>query len=376
MNKNILIHSNDIKGYGIITGVVMTVCSFVIPQKTIAQTDSLSNIKINTDFQKEFSYNKKQGELKLNEEAIKLIKFDFMSSGENDNLKPMEAQMEKPWMNFKQDFAVPINLTDTTKVRKPGGYIRMLPYSIWTKFGEDPVYDVMVFGKKKEYKISWTLNPFRDFDDNYGLSIAPSAGIISDGLRMRGAGIAIGNLDIIGFLYNNLSRHGRMIQHNKKHANAWKTYIGYQPTLSDSLKFPTFYNGLTGPIFIYNPKDSMHIATGNPEYEEIPDSISEEIKAIISTKRDSLRKEYLKNENEKADNDRKAKRIKRSSSRAVKEARKARIEKEKSAIRKEEEMRENLPDKMEDLYKYMREKVAKEIEEREKKRKEKEFEID
>lgn len=35
-------------------------------------------------------------------------------------------------------------------VKKPKGYIRMCPYSIWTKRGEDPVYDVTVEGRPPE----------------------------------------------------------------------------------------------------------------------------------------------------------------------------------------------------------------------------------
>lgn len=358
--------------------VVTVLCSFALFQNISAQTDSLKNIRISTDFKKDFSFDKEQKEVKLNEDAIKLIKFDFMPSLEDASNKPMEAPLEKSWMNFKQDLAVPVNLTDTTRVRKPEGYIRMLPYSIWTKFGEDPVYDVMVFGKQKKYEITWTLNPFKDFNDNYGLSIPPSAGIISDGMRIRGFGFAIGSLDIIGFFYNNFSRHGRMLQHNRKHANAWKSYIGYQPTLSDSLKFPTFYNGMTGPVFNYNPKDSIHTAGSITEFEELPDSIREEIEMVISVKRDSLRKEYLEKENEKADDNRKSKYVRGISSKEVRNARNARKAKEmkdKDAA-KADEMRENLPENLNDLYKFMREKNAREAEEREKKRRERDFELD
>lgn len=374
---------------------IMVVCSFVSSQAVKAQTDSLKLMKLNTDFSRNFKENFKdnrsggfkgsfdesfmeqqngKGELKLNEEAIKMITFDFMPNT-NESNKPLEAPLEKSWMKFKQDLDVPVSLMDTTRVRKPEGYIRMLPYSIWTKFGEDPVYDVMVFGKQKEYKITWTLNPFREYSENYGLSIPPSAGMISDGIMMKGLGLTIRNLDFIGFIYDNFTKRGRMLKHNQKHATAWKNYIGYQPTLSDSLKFPTFYNGLTGPVFVYNSKDSMHIASPAPSFEELPDSVKAEIEVVIATKRDSLRTEYLEKANEEADKERKSKRVKRS--RKVKEARTARKDKERKEKlkEKEEKMLEELPGSMDDLYEYMRKKEARESEEREKKKKEKELEI-
>lgn len=295
--------------------------------------------------------------LKLNEDAIRLIKFDFMPDLQSDETKkPMEYPLEKKWMDFKADFAVPKNLTDTTKIRKPSGYIRMLPYSIWTKFGEDPVFDVMVFGNQKKYKITWTINPFSNmYEENYGKSIVPSAGAISDGIRIQGAGITIGGLDFIGFIYNNFTKRGRMLQHNLKHANAWKVYNGFQPTLSDSLKFPTFYNGINSPIIDYNaPVDSL------PSFEELPDSIREEIELVISQKRDSLRIEYLEKANEEADKKRKSKRVRKTFNwnvKAAKAARKRRDE-ELKKIEEEKKMLEELPGSMDDIYEYMRNKEA------------------
>ena len=79
--------------------------------------------QLNTDFKKDFKNEKTDSELKLNEDAIKLIKFDFMPEMNNDATKPLEAPLKKPWMEFKADLAVPKSLTDTTKVRKPKGYI-------------------------------------------------------------------------------------------------------------------------------------------------------------------------------------------------------------------------------------------------------------
>ena len=320
---------------------------------------------LNTDFKDDFrKKNNNDSELQLNEDAIKLIKFDFMPEMSDEINKPIEAPLEKSWMKFKSDLTVPKSLTDTTKVRKPKGYIRMLPYSIWTKFGEDPVYDVMVFGKKREYNISWSINPFGSSVDNYGKSISPSAGAISDGMRIRGAGIAIGGLDIMGFFYYNLTTKGRMLQHNMKHANAWKIYEKYQPTLADSLKFPTFYDGVTTPIFDYGKNGSGIALTGY--FPVMTDSMKAEANRIISEKKDSLRTIYLDNANKEADKERNPDRVKRNFKWDVRKARQAKKEKDKEdeLKAKEEKMIEELPGSMDSIYIYMRRKEAREAEKR------------
>lgn len=181
-------------------------------------------------------------ELQLNMDAVKMIQFDFDPSSKPEN-KPLEAPLDKKWMDFKVDLKVPRSLIDTTKVKKPEGYVRMEPYTIWTRFGEDPVYDVLVTGRPKKWEISWTLNPNQVYrDENYGRSLMPSPGRMYESVGgSAGVGIGIDGLDFIGFLYDNLSPRGRMLAHNRKHANAWKTYADYVPTAADSLKVPNFY---------------------------------------------------------------------------------------------------------------------------------------
>lgn len=181
-------------------------------------------------------------ELQLNMDAVKMIQFDFNPTSKPEN-KPLEAPLNKKWMDFKVDLKVPRSLIDTTKVKKPEGYARMEPYTIWTRFGEDPVYDVLVTGRPKKWEISWTLNPNQVYrDENYGRSLMPSTGRMYESVGgSAGVGIGIGGLDFIGFLYDNLSPRGRMLAHNRKHANAWKTYADYVPTAADSLKVPNFY---------------------------------------------------------------------------------------------------------------------------------------
>lgn len=181
-------------------------------------------------------------ELQLNMDAVKMIQFDFNPTSKPEN-KPLEAPLNKKWMDFKVDLKVPRSLIDTTKVKKPEGYVRMEPYTIWTRFGEDPVYDVLVTGRPKKWEISWTLNPNQVYrDENYGRSLMPSTGRVYRDLNAPiGPTFGIGGLDFIGFLYDNLSPRGRMLAHNRKHANAWKTYADYVPTAADSMKVPNFY---------------------------------------------------------------------------------------------------------------------------------------
>lgn len=61
---------------------------------------------------------KEDKEIKLNEEAVKLIQFDFLPGGMDYN-KPQEAPLEKKWMEFKNPFdeGIPRSLTDTFMVK-------------------------------------------------------------------------------------------------------------------------------------------------------------------------------------------------------------------------------------------------------------------
>lgn len=217
-----------------------------------------------------YAQHEKEQEIRLNEEAIRMIQFDF--SGMEKPREEMKAvTLDKPWMKFKKDLRLPRSLTDTTKVKKPTGYIRMLPYSIWTRFGEDPIYDVLVLGRTEKWEMHWKLNPNAVYTEEYGRSLTPGTGMMFERAAGRaggnvGAGVVIGGLDFLGVIYDNLTPRGRMLKHNRKHANAWKIYKDYQPTREDSLKFPTYYRLLP----IYAPADSDTVVRS-----EIPDSLSQ-----------------------------------------------------------------------------------------------------
>ena len=127
---------------------------------------------------------KEDKEIKLNEETVKLIQFDFLPSGMDYN-KPQEAPLEKKWMEFKNPFdeGIPRNLTDTFMVKKPKKYIRMCPYSIWTKRGEDPVYDVTVEGRPPELIMNERPDTSKKLQTDYGHSLKPSTGRTYDMLN-------------------------------------------------------------------------------------------------------------------------------------------------------------------------------------------------
>lgn len=170
-----------------------------------------------------------KNDLKLNDNAVKLIQFDFVPSSHSTKTELQTSPIDKPWMDFQVDLSVPKNMIDTTKVRKPENYVRMLPYSIWTKFGENPVFDVLVFGNKKRFEIMWKL----DVDDieEFGRNAIPFAGSYDPNGGVGCSSVIIGNLDFIGFIYDNFNKQGRIRKHNRKYANAWKTYQQAAPSI-------------------------------------------------------------------------------------------------------------------------------------------------
>lgn len=200
-------------------------------------------------------------EIQLNMDAVKMIQFDFNSPVQLDN-KPKEAPLNKKWQEFKTDIGIPRSLLDTTKVKKPNNYVRMLPYTIWTRFGEDPVYDVLVFQREKKLEMTWSIG--NTYKEEYGRTLLPTPGqMYETASKAFGSGAVLRDLDINKFLTDNLTRRGRMLRRNRKHATAWKNYQNYKPTIEDSLKMPNFYRRTTLlPIIKDSTKvehDSIHI---------------------------------------------------------------------------------------------------------------------
>ena len=183
---------------------------------------------------------KKEGEIYINQEAVKSIEFNFMAQPDIMRPKPMMDET-KPWMEFRKD--LPMNLTDTTTQRKKK-YIRMLPYSIW---GEEKLPEGY---RPKNPSIKLKLNL-----DN----IKPLPGM-GHGYRVLPGGMdqsvtpsnnPIGGFSADKLLFENFTKRGRAIKRNQKKAKAWKIYKDYVPTKEDSLKL----YGNKKRI----PKDTLHI---------------------------------------------------------------------------------------------------------------------
>ena len=183
---------------------------------------------------------KKEGEIYINQEAVKSIEFNFMSQPEMMKPKP-KMDDTKPWMEFRKD--LPMNLTDTTTLTKKK-YIRMLPYSIW---GHD---DAHLKSNKDALIIRMKLNL-----DN----IKPLPGM-GHGYRVVPGGMdqsvtpsnnPIGGFSADKLLFENFTKQGRAIKRNRKKAKAWKIYKDYVPTKEDSLKLYKNKKRI--------PKDTLHI---------------------------------------------------------------------------------------------------------------------
>ena len=175
--------------------------------------------------QKDSLQRKKDGEIYINQEAVKNIEFNFMAQPDIMRSKPMMDET-KPWMEFRKD--LPMNLTDTTTLTKKK-YIRMLPYSIW---GHD---DAHLKSNKDTLIIRMKLNL-----DN----IKPLPGM-GHGYRVVPGGMdqsvtpsnnPIGGFSADKLLFENFTKRGRAIKRNRKKAKAWKIYKDYVPTKEDSLK--------------------------------------------------------------------------------------------------------------------------------------------
>ena len=190
---------------------------------------------------------KKEGEIYINQEAVKSIEFNFLPQTEIMKPKP-KMDESKPWMEFRKD--LPMSLTDTTSLRKKK-YIRMLPYSIW---GYD---DSHLRYRKDTLTIHMKLNPE---------NIKPLPGM-GHGYRVVPGGmdqsVTPSNNPIGGFsadkaLFETFTKRGRAIKRNKKKAKAWKIYKDYVPTKEDSLK----WYGNKKRI----PKDTLHINKDSIDY--------------------------------------------------------------------------------------------------------------
>ena len=190
---------------------------------------------------------KKEGEIYINQEAVRSIEFNFMSQPEIMKPKP-KMDERKPWMEFRKD--LPINMTDTTTYRKKK-YIRMLPYSIWgydnshLRYRKDTLSIKMKLNMDKIKPAPGMGHGYRVVPGGMDQSVTPSNN-------------PIGGFDADKILYENFTKRGRAIKRNKKKAKAWKIYKDYVPTKEDSLK----WYGNKKRI----PKDTLHINKDSINY--------------------------------------------------------------------------------------------------------------
>lgn len=171
-------------------------------------------------------------EIKLNQEAVKSIQFNF-APDINEMHKPKMSE-EKPWMEFNK--SLPKNFNDTVQWRKPK-FIRLLPYTIFTRLGEDPVNDIIIKTRKDTLRMKLKLDYLKEY-------IPQHQPVVS--------------FDAEKLLYENFTKRGRAIRRNRKRAKAWKIYNDYVPTKEDSLK----WYGNKKRI----PKDTLHINKDSIHY--------------------------------------------------------------------------------------------------------------
>ena len=150
-------------------------------------------------------------EIKLNQEAVKSIQFNF-APDINEMQKPKMSE-EKPWMEFNK--SLPKNFNDTVQWRKPK-FIRLLPYTIFTRLGEDPVNDIIIKTRKDTLRMKLKFDYLKEY-------IPQHQPVVS--------------FDAEKLLYENFTKRGRAIRRNRKRAKAWKIYNDYVPTKEDSLKW-------------------------------------------------------------------------------------------------------------------------------------------
>lgn len=232
-------------------------------------------------------------ELQLNADAVKMIRFDFTPKQESPYRQLKEAPLEKKFMQFHSDLRMPRSLIDTTRVDKPTLYVRAEPYTIWTRFGEDPVYDVLPYREKK-WEIHWTLQPFGTQLGSKRLtpSSAPASGADAS---QAGAGVLV-EFDADKLLFETFTRRGRAIRRNRKRATAWKTYAQTPPALAATpLRLPA--DSLNETARVHRPAERTDSLSVTPDRQRKPETPAADYAEFIRRQKaqDSLRqREFLR----------------------------------------------------------------------------------
>ena len=194
---------------------------------------------------------KKEGEIYINQEAVKSIEFNFMAKPEDLQPKPRMDE-RKPWMEFRKD--LPKNFTDTTTWRKPQ-YTRATPYTPYTRYDEDPIYDRMLIKDTLSIKMKLNTEKIKPLPGmGHGYRVVP--GGMDQSVTPSNRPLTDFSADKL--LFENFTKRGRAIKRNRKKAKAWKIYKDYVPTKEDSLK----WYGNKKRI----PKDTLHINKDSINY--------------------------------------------------------------------------------------------------------------
>ena len=174
-------------------------------------------------------------ELIINREAVNAIQWDVPSK--KSSIGQPLLKDEKPWMEFRTD--LPSDFTEKTRLQ-PLKYIRLLPYSIFTRWNENPVDDVLSKSKQD------TLKRFTVHMKLFNLTPDPSRMnghvIVPEGMDPTvspSASPLLTGLDIDKLLYESLTKRGRAIRRNREKAKAWKTYQAYIPNTQDTTRKDT-----------------------------------------------------------------------------------------------------------------------------------------
>lgn len=149
-------------------------------------------------------------ELKLNREETKHIQLETPSLNNLFNQSPL-MDTEKPSLKFNT--YLPTYFSDST-IRKKKIYLTLHPYSIFTRYDEDPS------GCTYPMAVKFDL---RNGTVKGGRQAIRTNGITSKLLAPVGPGISY-SFSMEDVLQQIFSKKGRARLHNAKHANAWKTY--------------------------------------------------------------------------------------------------------------------------------------------------------
>lgn len=147
-------------------------------------------------------------EIKLNENAVKSIRFGMPTDQKEINLQPVISET-KPYMDFLEE--LPEIFTDSLAYYHRKIFLR--PYNVFTRYDEDPIYGKNKYVNRMQYNFN---KPF-DIRERF---VTPGR-FYDPGKMGFGVSFAFSMEDALQYIF---SKKGRARMRNAKNANAWKTY--------------------------------------------------------------------------------------------------------------------------------------------------------